>query len=118
MLCKLDVEKAYDHVNWEFLLYLLRRCGFGEKLYFWIAHYISLIHFFILVNGSLSSFFTSSRGLRQEDPLSPFLFVVVMEALSKMLTVIVDEGLLSCFSMGTRHCDLVVRQIIFCFFDK
>jgi hypothetical protein len=31
LLCKLDLEKAYDHVNWDFLLYLLQRCGFGEK---------------------------------------------------------------------------------------
>jgi hypothetical protein len=31
VLCKLDIEKAYNHVNWEFLLYLLRKCGFGEK---------------------------------------------------------------------------------------
>jgi hypothetical protein len=43
VLCKLDIGKAYDHVNWEFLLYLLRRCGFGEKLCSWIAHCISLV---------------------------------------------------------------------------
>jgi hypothetical protein len=41
VLCKLDIEKAYDHVNWEFLLYLLRMCGFREKWCSWIAHCIS-----------------------------------------------------------------------------
>jgi hypothetical protein len=43
VLCNLDIEKAYDHVNLEFLLYMLRRCGFGEKWCFWIAHCISLV---------------------------------------------------------------------------
>lgn len=41
VLCKLDIENAYDHVNWEFILYLLGRCAFREKLCNWITHCIS-----------------------------------------------------------------------------
>jgi hypothetical protein len=41
VLCKLDIEKAYDCVNWKFLLYMLRRCGFGEQCCKWIVHCIS-----------------------------------------------------------------------------
>jgi hypothetical protein len=65
VLCKLDLEKAYDYVNWEFLLYFLRRCGFGEKGRAWIGHYNFTMLFSILVNGSLSGFFSSSCSLRQ-----------------------------------------------------
>ena len=63
LLCKLDMEdmeKAYDHMDWKFLLYLLRRCGFGEKWCSWIAHCISLVRFSVLINGTLSGFFSSS----------------------------------------------------------
>jgi hypothetical protein len=45
VLCKLDIEKAYDHVIWEFILYLLRRCRFMEKWRSWIAHYISSVQY-------------------------------------------------------------------------
>jgi hypothetical protein len=103
VICKLDIEKAYDHVNWSFLLYMLRRCGFGEKWCSWIDFCISSARFSVLVNGSPAGFFSSSRGLRQGDPLSPLLFVVVMEALSKMLTVSVNRGLFSGFSVGSRN---------------
>ena len=58
-LCKLDMEKAYDHIDWKFLLYLLRRCGFGEKWCLWIEHCISSIHFSMWINGTLE-FFSSS----------------------------------------------------------
>jgi hypothetical protein len=51
VLCKLDLEKAYDHVNWEFLLYLLKICGFGDKWWDWIVHSISMVRFPNLVNG-------------------------------------------------------------------
>ena len=50
MICKLDVKKTYDHVNWDFLLYLLRRCGFEEKCRSWIAYCISLVCVCVLVN--------------------------------------------------------------------
>jgi hypothetical protein len=50
VLCKLDMEKAYDHVDWSFLLYLLRRCGFGEKWCLWIQHCILSVRFSVLIN--------------------------------------------------------------------
>jgi hypothetical protein len=88
VLCKLDMEKAYDHVDWNFLLYLLKRCGFGEKWSSWIKHCISSVWFSMLINGSLSGFFGSSGGVRQGDLLSPFLFVLVMETFSRMISAI------------------------------
>jgi len=91
LLCKLDIEKAYDHVNWDFLLYMLRRCGFGKKWCSWIAHCISSVRFSVLVNGTLSGFFISSCGPRQGNPLSPILFVIVMEALSNLLSIVYVE---------------------------
>jgi hypothetical protein len=91
-MCKLDVEKAYDHVNWSFLLYLLRRCGFSLKWRRWIAFCISTVRFSVLINGGPEGFFGSSRGIRQGDSLSPLLFVIVMEALSRMMSKAVEGG--------------------------
>ena len=84
VLCKLDVKKANDHVSWDFLMYMLQRCGFSEKWRKWIRYCILIVKFSILINGSPSDFFGSSRGLRQGDPLSPLLFDIVMEALSRI----------------------------------
>jgi hypothetical protein len=103
VLCKLDLEKVFDHVNWEFLLYLLKRWGFGEKWRDWIEHCIYIVRFSILVNGTSSKLFSSFRGLRQKDPLSLLLFVVVMEALSWMMIATMDRGLLIGFSMASRN---------------
>jgi hypothetical protein len=46
LLCKLNLEKAYDCVNWEFLLYLLKRSGFGEKWWAWIAYCLFMVRFY------------------------------------------------------------------------
>jgi hypothetical protein len=57
VICKLDVEKAYHNVNWNFLLYLLDRCGFFKKLRRWISYCISTVRFSILINGGPEGFF-------------------------------------------------------------
>jgi hypothetical protein len=99
-MCKMDLEKAYDHVNWDFLLYVLKRCGSRRKWCSWITHCISYMRFTVLVNGSPNGFFSSSCGLRQGDHLSPLLFVLVMEALSRMISAAVNGGLLEGFKVG------------------
>jgi len=71
------------------------------------------MHFSVLVNGSPAGFFSSSRGLRQGDPLSHFLFIIVMEALSKMITATVDRGLLSRFSVGSRPPTVNISYLLF-----
>ena len=117
VICKMDLEKAYNHVNWDFLLYMLRSSGFGRTWCSWIAHCVSSVRFSILVNGSPNGCFSSSRGLRQGDPLSPLLFVFVMEALSKMLSTAVQGGLLDGFKVGNAsfsHLLFADDTLIFC----
>ena len=110
LLCKLDVEEAYDHVSWDFLMYMLQRCGFSEKWRKWIRYCISTVKFFILINGSPSDFFGSSRGLRQGDPLSPLLFDIVMEALSRMLDVAASARQFLGFFVGSTVGLLVMAS--------
>jgi hypothetical protein len=114
VLCKLDLEKAYDHVNWDFLIYLLRRCGFSDKWRKWIYFCVSSIRFSILVNGSPCGFFPSSRGIRQGDPLSPMLFVIVMEAFSRLIDKATNASMLSGFSVGNLdRAPMVVSHLLF-----
>jgi hypothetical protein len=117
VIWKIVLEKAYDHVNLDFLLYLLRRCGFGGIWCSWIKPCISSVRFSILVNGSPNGFFSNSRELRLGDPLSPLLFVFVMEALSKMIFVVVHGGLLEGFKVGNAtfsHLLFANDTLIFC----
>ena len=114
VLCKLNMEKAYDHVNWNFLLYLLRRCGFGEKWCLWIKQCILTTWLSVLLNGVPSGFFGSSQGVRQGDPLSPFLFVLVIEVFSKMIGAVTSRGLISGFSVGSSELNrVVVTHLLF-----
>jgi hypothetical protein len=80
----------------------------------WIKFCVSTVKIFILVNGVPSGFFQSSRGIRQGDLLSPLLFVVVIEALSRMLNASMLQGLLSGFSVGFMGNEtLVVNHLLF-----
>jgi hypothetical protein len=111
---QLDMEKAYDHINLKFLLYLWRRCGFGEKWCSWIEHCILSVRFSVLINRSSSGFFDSLHGVRQGDSLSPFFFVMVMKAFTRMVNASINRGLITGFSMGPRESNwVIVSHLIF-----
>jgi hypothetical protein len=92
VLCKLDLEKAFDHLNWDFIYSILMHTRFGSKWRKWISVCISTARFSILINGNPHGIFNSSRGLHQGDPLSPLLFVLVIDAFSRMLSRSIDGG--------------------------
>ena len=85
IMLKLDMEKAYDRVEWPFLLFMLRQFGFQERVVDIFFRLVSNNWFSILVNGAAAGFFKSSRGVRQGDPVSPGLFVLVTDFLGRGL---------------------------------
>ncbi len=88
--------------------------GFGSKWKMWIKNFISTVRFSIMVNGSPSGFFGSSSGIRQGDPLSPLLFLLVMEVLSRMLSRTEEAGLIRGFKAGKAQEEgLFISHLLF-----
>ncbi|KAJ0575090.1 putative RNA-directed DNA polymerase [Helianthus annuus] len=91
-LLKIDFEKAYDNVNWEFLLSILDQMGFPSKWCLWVKGILHSARSAILVNGSPTFDFQCQKGVRQGDPISPFLFLIAMEAFSCLIRNACDLG--------------------------
>ncbi|GJR17401.1 RNA-directed DNA polymerase, eukaryota, reverse transcriptase zinc-binding domain protein [Tanacetum coccineum] len=82
---KIDIQKAYDTMNWKFLEKPLRLFGFHSTMVHWIMTCVTSPSYTICLNGERHGFFKGGRGLRQRDPLSPYLFTIVMEVFNLIL---------------------------------
>ena len=92
VLMKIDIAKAFDSVSWTFLLEVLQHMGFGRRWRNWISAVLSTASTKILLNGSPGRRICHARGLRQGDPLSPLLFVLVMEVINRAFCWLDSEG--------------------------
>jgi hypothetical protein len=92
IILKLDLKKAYDCTSWDFLRLILLQSGFGINTTNWIMACVVSTSYATLINEEATKFFKSSKGLRQGCPLSPLLFILVMEGLSLSLKKAQSEG--------------------------
>ncbi|GKV09906.1 hypothetical protein SLEP1_g21339 [Rubroshorea leprosula] len=115
---KIDFEKAYDKVSWNFIDYMLMRMGFDNVWRKWIMECLRSSTISVLLNGSVTKEFSVSKGLRQGDPLSPFLFLIAAEGLSKLLASAEKKDLFNGMTVGSKglkisHLQFADDTIIF-----
>ena len=87
-------------MNWDFLDHVLEKKGFSPKWRNWMRGCLSSVSYAILVNGNAKGWVKASKGLRQGDPLSPFLIIIVADVLSRMMLRAEKRSLLEGFRVG------------------
>eukprot|EP00253_Pinus_taeda_P014726 PITA_14726 len=112
MMIKLDLSKAYDRLNWNYLSKVLESFGFCRRWIDWIHNLISSPIFSILVNGIPSKPFSASRGLRQGDPLSPFLFILAAEGLGRFIKRERESGKIKGLKLWGHNLCLTHQQFV------
>ena len=100
-LLKIDIRKAFDTVCWDFVLKILEAQNFPPLFRSWIKECMTSPRFSISINGELAGFFEGKKGLRQGDSISPYLFIMIMEVLSRLLDVGAVEGKFSAHPLCT-----------------
>ena len=107
---KIDIHKAFDSLNWDFMFATLRRMNFPPQFIDWVHACITSAMFSIKVNGSLEGYFNGRSGLRQGDPLSPYLFVLAMEVFTACIRKATSS---TDFQYHWRTKDILLSHLIF-----
>ncbi|GJR17890.1 putative RNA-directed DNA polymerase, eukaryota, reverse transcriptase zinc-binding domain protein [Tanacetum coccineum] len=111
LIFKADFEKAFDSVSWKYLYFVLISLGFGSKWRTWIRACHNSSRASVLINGSPTSKFSIKRGLRQGDPLSPFLFILIMKGLHCAISNAVNSCLIRGVKIGSS--DIILSHLFY-----
>lgn len=104
---KLDMEKEYNRLEWNYILETFSQFCFNKKWIGWINECITTSSFSILVNNVPSDQFYPTRGIRQGDPLSPYIFIICAELLARQLQVAIDDPKSGIGIKITRQADKI-----------
>ncbi|XP_039011853.1 uncharacterized protein LOC120140935 [Hibiscus syriacus] len=115
---KIDLHKAFNSLHWDFISSILRSLQFPNIFIAWIEVCFSQAKYSISFNGSLTGYFKGARGLRQGDPISPYLFILAMIVLSNMLNLAATKGIFAyhpkCKKIWLTHIFFVDDLLILC----
>ena len=116
---KLDMSKAYDRVEWGYLKAVMEKMGFNQVWVEWIMECISSVSNSFNVNGEAKKYVIPARGIRQGDPLSPYLFLLCSEGLSSVLKNATRQGSISGLriskhGLAITHLFFADDMLIFC----
>ena len=119
MSIKLDMSKTFDRVEWNFIKEVMEKMGFAKKWVNLIMLCISSVSYSVIINGEACGNITPSRGIRQGDPLSPYLFLLCAESFSALIHKAARDNQISGMSIG-RGCPIITHlffaddSLLFC----
>ena len=110
MAVKLDMSKAYDRVEWVFLKKVMDKIGFNEKWINLVMNFVTTITYSVLINGVAHGYITLTRGLRQGDLISPYLFLLVSKGSTRLILEAAKHERLSRISI-CRNCRTITHLL-------
>ena len=119
MAVKLDISKAYERVEWTFLKVIMHKLGFDRRWVQLAMETVTMASYSVFINGEPKGFITQSRGIRQRDRLSPYLFLLCAKGLSALLRKAAENRVLngvltSQYGLCISHCLFADDSLLFC----